>query len=75
MISGARKPLHRGLMNKERAVNNENLTQKNVATRLRYSLRVCLFYHIFCFVLLYFFEEFICDFAEYLENHIYPPRK
>ncbi|KAF3323021.1 MORC family CW-type zinc finger protein 4 [Carex littledalei] len=39
VISGARKPLHHGLMNKDRAGNKENLTQKNVATRLRYSLR------------------------------------
>lgn len=43
VISGARKPLHHGLMNKDRAGNKENLTQKNVATRLRYSLRVCMF--------------------------------
>jgi hypothetical protein len=66
VISGARKPLHRGIINKDK----DNLTQKNVATCLRYSLRVCLFYHFFSFV--YFFEESICGFAECLEDHIYP---
>ncbi|KAF3341586.1 MORC family CW-type zinc finger protein 3 [Carex littledalei] len=39
VITGARKPLHHGLMNKGRAGSQEILTQKNVATRLRYSLR------------------------------------
>ncbi|KAJ1690581.1 hypothetical protein LUZ63_014736 [Rhynchospora breviuscula] len=39
VISGARKPLQRGLMSKDGTGSNVNLTQKNVATRLRYSLR------------------------------------
>ncbi|KAJ3685922.1 hypothetical protein LUZ61_015086 [Rhynchospora tenuis] len=39
VITGARKPLQRGLRHKDGTGGNVNLTQKNVATRLRYSLR------------------------------------